>query len=120
MEQGRDSTGARLHHDSWDMKQRAWWATSPDELKTFVGAMVYMVRYQEGETEGYWYRDLFTGPNYATSLRIRQDRFAQLLKFLHCGSDFTQHPEPTTQQIDKMMSEEYASWIRRGGGRSTQ
>lgn len=75
IERGRDHIGARQHHDNEAINQRAWWPTNADELKVFVGAVLYMGVHPEGETAEYWHRDLFDGPNHTPALWMTHDRF---------------------------------------------
>ena len=46
-------SGARSHSDMDSLNQRTWWATNADELKVFVGTLIYMGIHPEGETAEY-------------------------------------------------------------------
>lgn len=86
--------GARSHSDDNSLNQREWWATNSDELKVFVGILIYMGVHPEGETAAYWNKDLLDRPKHTPALWMTQNRFTQLQRFLHCssGKDF----EPPT------------------------
>jgi len=61
IQRGRD-VGARRHYGSDTLNQRSWWATNADELKMFIGILIYMGLHPEGETATYWNRDILYGP----------------------------------------------------------
>jgi len=114
VERGRDHTGARQHHDNETMNQRVWWPTNPHELKVFVGALIYMGLHPEGETANYWYRDIFSGPNHTPALWMKQDRFTQIQRFLHCSPEDTEDIKAhTSKELDKMTAAERRSTNQR-------
>lgn len=85
VERGSNHMGPRQHHDNNATNQRAWSATLSDELKVFIGALIYMDIHPEYEIADYWNRDIFHGPTHTLSRWITQDRFTQLQRFLDCN-----------------------------------
>ncbi len=102
---GRTS-GARSHSDIDSLNQRTWWATNPDELKVFVGTLIYIGIHPEGETAEYWNKDLLNGPNHTPALWITLERFTQLQRFLHCSPVKDNEEPPLSDQLDRMTASE--------------
>lgn len=101
VERGRNSTGSR-QHDNKAMNQRAWWPTNTDELKVYVGVLIYMGVHPEGETSIYWNTDILLGPKHTPAKWISQQRFTQIQRFLHCSPEDEAIHEPTGEEIEHM------------------
>jgi hypothetical protein len=63
--------------------QRAWCATTKEEVKIFFGIMIYMSIHGAPNTESYWNRDLSEGAVHTVSAYMVLNRFQQLCRFLH-------------------------------------
>ncbi|KAL2046386.1 hypothetical protein N7G274_001833 [Stereocaulon virgatum] len=80
---------------------RGWYATNADEMRVFIGILIYMGLHPEGETPAYWHEDLRTGPNHMPSLHMGLNRFSQLQRFVHIAPPGGE-PELTADEIEKM------------------
>ena len=109
IERDTGGLGVRLNFDRDDgsMNQRPWYATNPNELKVFIGAIIYMGLHLEGDRASYWNRNIFQGPKHTIALYITRERFDQLLRFLHISPD-PKHslPLPTGVELQAMNAEE--------------
>ncbi|EED22493.1 conserved hypothetical protein [Talaromyces stipitatus ATCC 10500] len=102
------------------LHQRSWYPTTPEELKVFVGAQIYMGFTKEPELKDYWDDGLDNNTvhaNHPLSAYITQYRYEQLKRYFHISSPpeipggfITTHypPEPTPEQ-ELQMSEEQLS-----------
>ena len=77
-----DSTGVRSYGDNF-LSQRPWFSTNANELRVFVGILIYIGLHPEGLTATYWHQNILTGPNYTPALYMSYKRFTQLQRFLH-------------------------------------
>ena len=76
-----------------------------DELRVFVGILIYMGLHPEGKTADYWHKDLTTGPNHTPALHMGLGRFTQLQRFLHISPPGGP-PEPSADEVDRMTVKE--------------
>ena len=87
------------------MNQRIWYTTNANELRVYIGILLYMSLHPEGEVATYWHRDILTGPNHTPALYMSLVRFTQLQRFLHIApvtGDDVPPQEYTADEIEQM------------------
>jgi hypothetical protein len=62
---------------------RPWTPTCANEIKVFVGILIYMGVHKEPQIEHYWRRDRTKGPLHTIPLHMSLIRFEQLKRYLH-------------------------------------
>jgi hypothetical protein len=111
----KESKNPNLHH-------RTWRSTTPEELKAFVGAQIYMGIVKEPQLKDYWKENNENNTihaNHPLSAYITHFRYEQLKRYFHISGpseipgDFIStfyRPEPTAEQ-ELQLSEEQLSGI---------
>lgn len=77
--------GAQAEKPIGSTKSRPWHETNANELKVYIGAVIYMAVHHSPSTSDYWNTDLEMGPIHTISGQIAQTRFEQLRRYLHVG-----------------------------------
>ena len=95
-------------------RQRPWKDLIPEELRVFIGAMIYMGVHYEPQIEDYWNTNINRGPLHTIPSHISLCRFEQIKRYLHISNseeDIRQRRESTDQWWYKL--EPLASDLRR-------
>ena len=73
-----------------------------EELRVFLGVVIYMGVYPCPQIEDYWNTDLKKGPNHTVAIHMSLVRFEQIKRYLHVSSieaDTRQGKEANTDTI---------------------
>ena len=102
------NTNLYTEQEKWEW-QRPWHATNPDEIRVFIGILIYMGLHPEGETVVYWHEDIRTGPTHTPALHMSLQRFQQLQRFIHISPPGGP-PELSADDIEKMTQKQKDSY----------
>jgi hypothetical protein len=71
------------HRTNPKERQRSWKNMILDELRVFVGVLIYMGMHKEPQIEDYWNTNIQLGPLHTIPSHISLYRFEQIKRFLH-------------------------------------
>ena len=91
------NTNLYAEQEEWEY-QRPWYPMNVDEMRVYIGILIYMGLHHEGETAAFWHQDLRTGPNHTPALLMSLNRFTQLQRFIHI-SPLGAPPEPSADDV---------------------
>jgi hypothetical protein len=70
-------------------RQREWVDLLPEELRVFLGAVIYMGVYDAPYTANYWNTDIKKGPLYTIPNYMSLNRWQQIKRYLHISCPYT-------------------------------
>ena len=71
------------HRTNLKERHRAWKNMIPEELRVFVGALIYMGIHKEPQIKDYWNTDIHLGLLHTIPFHMSLRRFEQIKRFLH-------------------------------------
>lgn len=78
---------------STKQRQRPWHNTSANELKVWIGGVIFMAVHHSLAISDYWNTDISPRPRHTVSIHMSQVRFEQIRRYLHINNPLELPPQ---------------------------
>jgi hypothetical protein len=92
------NTYAQMHRPPVPLRSRPWFNTNINELKVFIGILIYMGVHREANVPSYWNNNLNEGPIHTVRLYMSLTRFQQLKRYLRVAPCDVNRPAPNRRR----------------------